>query len=550
MATTPVLVRFLLLACEISAQSQGPLPGLAPWYCPPLGVEESACVRRYRFGQAPLYVESSLVPLSVKVLLNVAQEAGEEFADLVQAFLAKIEAVRLITCTGRFQACYKGASATEALRELCGYMDGLEGSLASISSGDENLCQVLFSQGDGRAVLRAISTPLQRLVELAFPAAAPPEVGNAGSRFNFEHFFAKRGEIFAERSGFRGFRDQLLYPPIFSPLGMCSLADAGEDHTTQRMGPDVSAVLELLHAAKVPMSQFLVNFGAADGECGSEEDWNADPANCLTAAGYSAVLVEGDQKFFPELRRRFSQRANVSMVLQFLPLNNITHLLKDHLTTMETASPFPDLLKVDVDHADCLFMEEALRVIQPKVIHVEYMPQAPPPLEYVQHYQSSLLQVDLQGRAEPLLLQERLWKPSAQFVWSQEQLQQKTPADGGTTRVDKHGGREMTGCSLAAFLVRAPGYVLFAAGDEEAVLLRKDLVKHVGRPPPAALDAWIRGSFCNPWRLTNAPDYAAWGFDFRVLADESQPLSQRRQELDQMLKAHGARAFTLNVANI
>lgn len=30
------------------------------------------------------------------------------------------------------------------------------------------------------------------------------------------------------------------YPPIFSPLGMCSLADAGEDHTTQRMGPDVS----------------------------------------------------------------------------------------------------------------------------------------------------------------------------------------------------------------------------------------------------------------------------------------------------------------------
>ncbi len=29
------------------------------------------------------------------------------------------------------------------------------------------------------------------------------------------------------------------YPPIFSPLGMCSL-DVGEDHTTQRMGPDAS----------------------------------------------------------------------------------------------------------------------------------------------------------------------------------------------------------------------------------------------------------------------------------------------------------------------
>lgn len=543
MAATSVLLRLSLYVCGSSAQSQGILPGLAPWYCPPLGVEESACVRHHRFGQAPLYVESSLVPLSVKVVLAVAQEVGEEFADVLQAFLAKIEAVRLITCTGRFQACYKGASASEALGELCGYVDGLEGSLSSISTQEENLCKVLFSEGDGRAVLRAISMPLQKLVELAFPAAAPAEVGNFGSRFDFEHFFAKRAEVFSRHKS--GIRDQILYPPIFSPDGICSL---GEDRTTQSIGPNVSMVLQLLQAASVPMSHFVVNFGAADGECGAEEDWNADPANCLTTAGYSAIVVEGDRKFYAELRRRFGQRANVSLVLQFLPLHNVTHLLKDLLATMETSSAFPDLFKVDVDHADCLFMEEALRVIQPKVIHVEYMPQAPPPLEYVQHYQPSLLQVDLQGRAEPLLLQERLWKPSAQFIWSEEQLQKKTPVDEGTALAAKQSGREMTGCSLAAFLARAPGYSLLAAGDEEAVLLRKDLVKHVGEPP-SALDAWIRGSFCNPWRLTNGPDYAVWGFDFRVLADQSHPLSQRRQELDQMLKAHGARAFSLNAAD-
>lgn len=44
------------------------------------------------------------------------------------------------------------------------------------------------------------------------------------------------------------------YPPIFSPLGMCSLADAGEDHTTQRMGPDVS------WSCKVAWSLFCCHF--------------------------------------------------------------------------------------------------------------------------------------------------------------------------------------------------------------------------------------------------------------------------------------------------
>eukprot|EP00913_Durusdinium_trenchii_P027625 g25907.t2 len=216
---------------------------------------------------------------------------------------------------------------------------------------------------------------------------------------------------------------------------------------------------------------------------------------------------------------------------------------------MPSSSRSPDLLKVDVDHADCLFMQEALRVLRPKVIHVEYMPQAPPPLEYVQHYQPSLLQVDIHGRGETLLLRERLWKPSAQFIWSEEQLQKKAPMDPVAASVagkgaqdrwtegrEKHGcmwPRLMTGCSLSAFLLRAEGYALFAAGDEEAVLVREDLQALLG-PTPDPLDAWLRGSFCNPWRLTNAPDYAAWGFDFRLLV--SQSVNEQREALELLLK--------------
>jgi len=525
-----------------NSQELSSLPGLAPWYCPPIGLEEGACVRKHRFGQAPLYVESSIVPLSVKVVLAVAQEeVGEQVSRLAQILLSKIEAIRLITCTGRFSACYPQGVVDQTMAELCSYINGLQGRLNSLG-GDDHVCEALFQHGDGGAMLRAIATPLQKFVEVAFPRAAPPALGNFGSRFNFEYFFTERAKVVLQRGGTVQ-PGRLSYPPIFSPGGICSMEN---DDTTQSIGPDVAYVLTKLRKAKVAMSNFVVNFGAADGECGSEEDWNADPANCLTAEGYSAVLVEGDHKFFESLRNRYGNRSDVSMILQFMPLDNVTDMLVDQLSTMSTASPSPDLLKVDVDHADCLFMHEALQVIQPKIIHLEYMPQAPPPLEYVQHYQSALLKVDLRGRAEPLLLQERLWKPSAQFVWSEEQLQKKMPVGDDSGGQQQSGsGREMTGCSLSAFLALAPGYTLLAAGDEEAVLLRNDLQPIVGRPPEA-FDAWLRGAFCNPRRVTNAPDYATWGFDFRALADLKVSASARCKQLKHLLNAHGARAFSLS----
>ncbi|CAE7948409.1 pol [Symbiodinium sp. KB8] len=256
-----------------------------------------------------MYVESSIVPLSVKVVLAVAQEqVGEQVSRLAQILLSKIEAIRLITCTGRFSGCYPQGVVDQTMAELCSYINGLQGRLNSLG-GDDHVCEALFQHGDGGAMLRAIATPLQKFVELAFPRAAPPALGNFGSRFNFEYFFSERAKVVLERGGTVQ-PARLSYPPIFSPGGICSM---GNDDTTQSIGPDVAYVLTKLRQAKVTMSNFVVNFGAADGECGSEEDWNADPANCLTAEGYSAVLVEGDQKFFESLRDRYGNRSDVSM---------------------------------------------------------------------------------------------------------------------------------------------------------------------------------------------------------------------------------------------
>eukprot|EP00931_Biecheleriopsis_adriatica_P074539 TRINITY_DN48578_c0_g1_i1.p1 TRINITY_DN48578_c0_g1~~TRINITY_DN48578_c0_g1_i1.p1 ORF type:complete len:586 (-),score=119.06 TRINITY_DN48578_c0_g1_i1:28-1785(-) len=540
---------------------EGTLPGLSPWYCPPVRDHERACVRKYRHGQAPMYLEGTLAPMAVRVLLALAQEpsVSENWTQLTQAVLAQIEALRLISCTARFTMCY--TEQEQMLSELCSYLYSLSSSLAGLDLEFENICEVLFFGGDGSAVLRGISKPLHQLVSKAFPSAAPAEVGNFGTRFNFEEFFEKRAKVWQQREadGIKAKDSTLLYPPIFSPGGVCSM-DRLEN--SQSIGPDVMEALKLLEQAQVTLSHFVVNFGAADGECGAEDDWNADPANCLTAAGYSAVVIEGDNKFFAKLRDRFGNRDNVSMMLQFMPLNNVTNLLRERLRVMTTASSSPDLLKVDVDHADCLFMQEALRVIHPKLIHVEYMPQAPPPLDYAQHYQSELLDVNLEQRSVPLLLREQKKRPQADFLWSEEQLRQRDPhlgspngygQGGSDSSAGSNKGREMTGCSLTAFLSRAPGYALLAAGDEEALLVRMDLQPLLGLgPAPHALDAWILGSLCNPARLAAGtgpgPDYAAWGFDFRSLADQRVPAEERRRLLESLLKEHGATDFSLKVS--
>jgi len=365
--------------------------------------------------------------------------------------------------------CYDKKVVDQILNELCSYVETLEGSLGELGLDEENLCEALFLKGNGQAVLKAISAPLHALVSKAFPEAAPLEIGNTGTRFNFEEYFEKRSQVWNRRksSGSPPKAAQLLYPPIFSPRGLCSVdrGVVGKDN----VGPSVEDALRSLQLAKVELSRFTVNFGAADGECGADDDWNADPANCLAEAGWAAVLVEGDQKFFPLLRKRFGDRDDVALMLGFMPLANVTNLLRERLESMPSASSSPDLLKVDVDHADCLFMQEALKVIHPKLIHVEYMPQAPPPLDYVQHYQPGLLEVDLFGRALPLLLAEKLdrHRPGERIMGEDELMKfhrsnmgniapaTEAPVNAGLQHSEGSKGREFTGCSLAAFLSRS-----------------------------------------------------------------------------------------------
>merc|ERR1712232_667326 len=143
--------------------------------------------------------------------------------------------------------------------------------------------------------------------------------------------------------------------------------------------------------------------------------------------------------FFAQLRSRFQNRSAVSLFLRYLELGQVQGLL----AAWETS---PDLLKIDIDHADCLFMKEALRFVRPKLIHFEFLPQLPPPMDYAQMYQPRLLPVGLEHRASPSFQEEQ-----------------------------GKSGREFAGCSLAAFVSRADGYELAAVSGEEGLLVRADL---------------------------------------------------------------------------
>eukprot|EP00927_Polykrikos_kofoidii_P021533 TRINITY_DN20338_c0_g1_i2.p1 TRINITY_DN20338_c0_g1~~TRINITY_DN20338_c0_g1_i2.p1 ORF type:complete len:636 (-),score=92.66 TRINITY_DN20338_c0_g1_i2:235-2142(-) len=516
---------------------------LAPWYCPPIDAKARACVRGFRVGQARFHLEEVTLPAAVRVLMAVTQEPNVSSSYIVpaQAIRGLVETIKLISCSARFLRCYDADVFSRTLLELCAMAVTQERALAGFfGTGDPEadvdlICAPLLQDGDGGALMRAVARPLQSLVQMAFPEAAPPNLGNKNTRFDFEHFMEARGRLWTQRKadGLLSRPLALTYPAVFNPSYIC---DGVERGVSPSEDPDVDAFLKRLIDAGVPMSRFVVNFGAADGECGGPEDWNADPANCLTIAGYAALVIEGQRQFWPSLRKRYGNRTNVALVLQFVPLDGVTTLLTEHLQKAEGAAESPDLLKIDVDHADCLFLEEALRVIRPKLVHFEYAPQVPPPFAYVQHYQPSLLDTTLHQRSTP-----RLTPGSVRAARDLSGTAKSGDFATGSL------GLELTGCSLSAFLSRTPDYDLAAVGDEEALLVRRDLQPALGLgPPPDVERAFMAGSFCHPLRGMT-PGSSAWGFDFRVLSDPSAPEEERCRWLADMLMEHGASRFSIDI---
>eukprot|EP00929_Paragymnodinium_shiwhaense_P086381 TRINITY_DN46913_c0_g2_i1.p1 TRINITY_DN46913_c0_g2~~TRINITY_DN46913_c0_g2_i1.p1 ORF type:complete len:543 (-),score=117.88 TRINITY_DN46913_c0_g2_i1:540-2168(-) len=503
----------------------------APWYCPPVEAEAQLCVQQHRMGKWPLFVEETLAPMSVRTLVQLMEDpsVARNWTGPAQILLELIDGIRLLVCHTRFQLCYVEASLAERQRQLCEFIDARQQLVEQFDGVTRLVCPVLFHEGDASVLLEAVSKPLQGVVARAFPEAAPPALGNYGSRFDYEHFFAASGESTA-RQGRQGRELQPLTLSIssdLSPDGKCDGAAAMEDVA---MEPDAVLALDLLRRAGVPLSNFVINFGAADGACGGRRDWNYDPANCMAEAGNAALLVEGNPRWRPDLLRRFGARNDVFINFDYLPLHDVHQLLSKSLAALQLKAESPDLLKIDIDHADCRYMEEALAVARPKIIHFEYWPLVPPPIDYAQQYQAPILKVGLYELPKPLLAAEE--------------------RRGGP-------GGEPSGCSLAGFMSRLSGYTLIAVGQEEALVARDDMLEALARsgmssssglfkPLRDVESAWLQGAFCHPLHGRAAGTFE-WGFDFRVLSEPRLSLSERADMLRSLLQAHGASGFDISI---
>eukprot|EP00392_Amoebophrya_sp_AT5.2_P001877 g1882.t1 len=271
-------------------------------------------------------------------------------------------------------------------------------------------------------------------------------LGNDGTRFDFEMFFNDTRQYWDVPYDARRFA-HIRYPSSWSPMRICKAGRFEQVIPGYASAPLVKyeQVVEWVESLLVLVAQdteetnknvtrgWVLNFGAADGACGLAGDWNHDPANCLlrgeteidvkrkqedeVGSGVdsdvpytrSGMVIEGDPDRIPDLVTAFAKHEKpLTRFLRPLKLEDVEaevrkHVLKEKewrgvsgsgsstaLTRRERLQTFlaesPVLLKMDIDNADCTYMERALRVVRPLVIFFEIWADIPPPFDYRENY--------------------------------------------------------------------------------------------------------------------------------------------------------------------
>ncbi|CAL1145614.1 unnamed protein product, partial [Cladocopium goreaui] len=163
----------------------------------------------------------------------------------------------------------------------------------------------------------------------------------------------------------------------------------------------------------------------------------------------------------------------------------------------------PDLLKVDIDQADCEVLCPLLEIFEPLVLHLEINPLFPPPVVYREHWR---------GRNSTLPLET---------------------------------SHHLIGCSLQAMIectrrrwgarAEPEAYWLHHVEFENAVLVHPDAVSvlpQFQQSPPSQsdaeiLDLYVAGYFCHPLRGILSMRETLAEYDFRAWMDPSLSLKQK-----------------------
>lgn len=121
--------------------------------------------------------------------------------------------------------------------------------------------------------------------------------------------------------------------------------------------------------------KFSVEFGIGDGtECCTR--------NLLVNHGWAGLLIEGSRASADKARLLYEEFSRVTVLHEYLTLDNIRDLFRDHRVPESL-----DLLVVDIDGNDYWILERILSGFRPRVIVCEYSARWTPETEWVMPYQ-------------------------------------------------------------------------------------------------------------------------------------------------------------------
>lgn len=145
--------------------------------------------------------------------------------------------------------------------------------------------------------------------------------------------------------------------------------EAAEKSVYSQHGED-GVIAELLNAIG-PTRHYIVEFGAYDG-CRM-----SNSRNLIAHAGWSALLIEADRRFYRALHALYRDNPRVVTVNALVTPQNINALF-----ARAGVPPDFDVLSIDVDGID-YYLWEALQGYAPKIVVIEYNACLPPEQEYV-----------------------------------------------------------------------------------------------------------------------------------------------------------------------
>eukprot|EP00927_Polykrikos_kofoidii_P078333 TRINITY_DN75168_c0_g1_i1.p1 TRINITY_DN75168_c0_g1~~TRINITY_DN75168_c0_g1_i1.p1 ORF type:complete len:529 (-),score=53.00 TRINITY_DN75168_c0_g1_i1:48-1427(-) len=364
--------------------------------------------------------------------------------------LSRLEAARDIVCIGRYWQLYYRRYRQNVLDGLCAALGLSSGSVARrrCERDSEWIQEAVPTLAEQARPFPSIEEDVVDLAELTFPAERSP-----GNVCDLKHLYrplqAKPRDV--------PWRDITGLPTEHASV-LSLLEHLAEASTSAMTPPHV--------VADYAPSRFAVNLGAASGACLEKGGPDHDPANCLILKnGFAGLLVEGSTDARSSLIRLYRDRSDVATHFEPITPAGLAEVFE--IGRVPTS---PDLLKIDLDNGDVDFLEAALRLRRPKLVHFEFAAQFPPPVIY----------------REPF---SELRLPDTALYIERHQ------------RKDRVG--LFVGGSLSANLdvARRFGYGLVHVEFANALLVREDLpgAKDLLSKHPV-FEAWLVGYYCHPLR--------------------------------------------------